>query len=333
MTRSADIRAGNLAELFSPGTARTNSVNNYWDPTAASILFVQKLEGSQSVKPETAKTDVYGLVFQPRFTPGFQASVDYYDIEMSNLISSLSIDQEAQACFYNHIQAYCNNLEFNEYGLPSSGSSTAVGVQVYQNLYSLSERGMDVEASYAKDLDSLWDKLSGRLTIHALATHYITYTTNNGVTAINLAGTNGSGSTPNWLGRLEALYNKDSWTFDLTMRGVSDGSLNDANNAYIQCSSGCTAGTGIYKTANVTMAPSAFFFDGSISKQIGVTARTNASVILSVRNLLNRSPPLVASNSSGTYGAENTPAYPQTNTALYDYLGRLVTLGFKVEFK
>jgi iron complex outermembrane recepter protein len=196
----------------------------------------------------------------------------------------------------------------------------------------LSERGMDVEATYEKDLASLWDKLSGKLTIHALATHYITFTTNNSVQAINLAGTN-TGATPNWLGRLETMYTKDSWTYDLVMRGVSSGSLNDATDVYEQCTAGCTAGTGNYKTANITMAPSAFYFDGSITKQIFINDRAIASVFFMAKNLLNRDPPRIANMSNTTYGAENTPAYPQTNTSLYDYLGRSWTLGFKVEFK
>jgi iron complex outermembrane recepter protein len=332
ITRSADIRAGNLAELFSPGTARTNSVTNPWDNGAA-LLFVQKLEGSTDVKPETAKTDVYGVVFQPEFVPGFQASVDYYDIEMSKLISDLSAQQEVNACYAGGAGTqYCKDLELNAYGLPSSGASTPVIVEVYQNLYSLSERGMDVESTYEKDLASLWDKLSGKLTIHALATHYITFTTNNNVQAINVAGTN-TGATPNWLGRLEAMYTKDTWSYDLVMRGVSSGSLNDATDIYLQCTAACTPGTGNYKTANITTAPSAFFFDGSITKQILVNDRATASVFFMVKNLLNRDPPLIANMSNTSYGAENTPAYPQTNTYLYDYLGRSWTLGFKIEFK
>jgi len=32
--------------------------------------------------------------------PGLQASVDYYSIKISNLISSLSAQQEVDACYY-----------------------------------------------------------------------------------------------------------------------------------------------------------------------------------------------------------------------------------------
>ena len=333
-TRSADIRAGNLAELFSPGTARTNSVTNPWNNNT-SLLFVQKLEGSPNVKPETAKTDVFGVVFQPRVAPGLQASVDYYDIKISKVINSLSAQQEVDACYYNHVQKYCNNLLLNAYGLGSSGASTPVIVQVYENLYSMTEKGMDFEVSYPIDLSALWSPL-GKLTFHAMVTHYINYTLNNGVTAINIAGSNSpanaSSSTPNWMGRLETMYTKDLWSFDVVTRAVSSGNLNDGTNAYIQCVASCTAGTGVYKTSNVTSVPGQIVFDGTIIKRFELSDRAEASVYLAVRNLLNRQPPVIASLASANYGAENTPAYPQTNTYLYDYLGREFTLGAKVQF-
>ena len=329
-TRSADIRAGNLAELFSPGTARTNSVTNDFDNNN-SLLFVQKLEGSLKVQPETAKTDVLGVVFQPRVAPGLQASVDYYSIKISNLISDLTAQQEVDACYYNHIQKYCDNLLLNGFGLGSSGASTPVIVQVYENLYRLSEKGMDFEISYPIDLSSLWSPL-GKLTFHAIATHYINFTTNNGVTAVNLAGSNAPGNaTPNWMGRLEAMYTKESWSFDVVSRVVSSGNLNDASDIYIQCTANCKAGTGIYKTSNVTSAPGQIVFDGTITKKFDL-GTGEASVFLMVRNLLNRQPPVLAGLSSTNYGAENVPAYPQTNTALYDYLGRELTLGAKLQF-
>jgi outer membrane receptor protein involved in Fe transport len=335
-TRSADIRAGNLAELFSPGTARTNSVTNPWDNNN-SLLFVQKLEGSTKVQPETAKTDVYGVVFQPSMVPGLQASVDYYSIKIYNLISDLTAQQEVDACYQQKIQKYCDNLLLNGFGLGSSGASTPVIVQVYENLYKLTEKGMDFEVSYPVDLSSLWSPL-GKLTFHGIVTHYINYATNNGITNVNLAGSNspGTGSTggsvtPNWLARLEAMYTKDSWSFDVVSRIVSSGNLNDSQDIYIQCTANCKAGTGVYKTSNVTSVPGQIVFDGTIAKHFDLSGG-QANVYLMVRNLLNRQPPVIAGLSSTTYGAENTPAYPQTTTSLYDYLGREFTLGVKFQF-
>ena len=337
-TRSADIRAGNLSELFSPGTALTNSVTNPWNNNT-SLLFVQKLKGSPDVQPETAKTDVLGVVFQPSVLPGLQLSVDYYDIKISSVISYLGPQQEVDACYYNHVQKYCNNLLLNAYGLGSSGASTPVIALVYENLYSVTEKGLDVEASYPLDLSSLWSPL-GKLTFHAIAAHYINYTVNNGVTAINLAGSNSPGASngnsfvavPNWMARLETMYTKESWSFDLVTRIVSSGNLNDATNMYIQCTANCTAGTGVYKTSNVASAPGQIVFDGTIMKKLDLSDRVQATVYLAVRNLLNRQPPVIASLATASYGAENIPAYPQTSTRIYDYLGREFTLGVKVQF-
>jgi len=330
-TRSADIRAGNLAELFSPGTARTNSVTNDFDNNN-SLLFVQKLEGSTEVQPGTAKTDVLGVVFQPRVVPGLQASVDYYSIKISNLISDLTAQQEVDACYFNKIQKYCDNLLLNGFGLGNSGASTPVIVQVYENLYKLTEKGMDFEASYPLDLSSLWSPL-GKLTIHAIATHYINFATNNGITNINIAGSNApSNATPNWMGRLEMMYTQQSWSVDVVSRIVSSGNLNDPNDIYIQCSANCKAGSGIYKTSNVTSVAGQIVFDGTISRKFDVTDKGQGEVYLMVRNVLNRQPPVMAGLSSTNYGAENVPAYPQTNTLLYDYLGREFSVGLKVQF-
>jgi outer membrane receptor protein involved in Fe transport len=333
-TRSSDIRAGNLGELFAPGTALTNAVTNPWD-NGNSLRYLQKLVGSTEVTPETARTNVFGVVFQPRFLPGLQASIDYFDIQVEDVISSLSAQQEVDACFYNKVQRYCDNLLLNDYGLGSSGGSQPVIIRNYENLNKLTEKGVDVEISYPFDLSSLWSPL-GQLTLHATASHYIDYTSDTGVVAINVAGSNSPRNTsviaPNWMGRFEAAYTQDAWTFNLVTRFISSGNMDDSGNKYIQCTQSCPVATGIYRTSNVTRAPGQIVFDGTVTKRFDLFGTAETSVYLAVRNLLNRQPPVMASPSSGYYGAENTPAYPQTHYFLYDYLGRAFTLGAKVQF-
>ncbi len=65
-SKSRDIRAPNLSELYDAGTARTNNVVI----NGQSVSFVQNLQGSQSVKPEEADTWGAGVVLTPRFVPG-----------------------------------------------------------------------------------------------------------------------------------------------------------------------------------------------------------------------------------------------------------------------
>jgi len=51
-------------------------------------------------------------------------------------------------------------------------------------------------------------------------------------------------------------------------------------------------------------------------------------VFLSIRNVFNKDPVLVANGPTG----DNTEAYPQTNRSLYDILGRVFRLGVRVAY-
>ena len=87
--QSRDIRAPNLSELFSPPQGLNGSVNNTF--TGVSNQQVRQLnEGNPALKPERSQTTELGLVWQPDFIPGFQASVDYYRIQVKGAISSLA---------------------------------------------------------------------------------------------------------------------------------------------------------------------------------------------------------------------------------------------------
>jgi outer membrane receptor protein involved in Fe transport len=54
---------------------------------------------------------------------------------------------------------------------------------------------------------------------------------------------------------------------------------------------------------------------------------TETEAFLSIKNVFNTDPALVASGPDGN----NTPAYPMTNRNLYDYLGRVYRIGVRVK--
>jgi iron complex outermembrane receptor protein len=318
LTRSQDIRAGNLSELYATGVARSNSVSI----GGASVPFVQSLQGNPNVKPEKAITNGFGVVMQPRFAPGLAASIDYYDIKVDGVISFVTAQQVADFCNLNGVQKYCNQLVY------VNGVLNTINLY-YDNLNTLRSKGIDIEASYRFALADLFAGGFGDVSLRALATHYITNTTNNGVTAINLAGSNNgssaAGDTPNWVYRLEAMYKTDSWVFDLVGRGVSAGVV---STAYIQCTSNCPVSVTPNFTINDNHIAGAIFFDGSITRTFGI-GKVNSEVFFAVKNLLNRNPPL--SVSGDNQAAENTPGYLQTNRDLYDVLGRTWSLGVRVQ--
>jgi len=313
-TKSRDIRAANMSELYDSGTARSNSVSI----NGVSTAFVQNLQGNPSVQPEVADGYGVGVVVKPRFLPGFAASVDYYDIQVAGVISFVTAQQVADYCYLNKVQSYCNNLVF------SNGVLNTINLY-YANLNKMSAKGLDVEASYRTDLEALNPVLKGQLTLHAQATHYIENITDDGVTHIDLAGSNAN-STPDWLYRLTATYKLDPWIIDLTARGLSDGVI---SNAYTQCASNCPASTSPYFTINDNHLDGALYFDLSVNYGFKA-AGASGEAYVSIKNLFNKDPVLVTNPAN--LGAENTVGYLQTNRLLYDVMGRVVRMGVRLSF-
>ena len=113
VTRSRDIRAPNLNELFQAGTANTDSVSNPFfnavTGTAtplngvvyntASIGYSGLATGNLNLRPERADSWNIGGVVSPRFIPGFSASVDYFRIDLEGAIDSLSAQTIINFCF------------------------------------------------------------------------------------------------------------------------------------------------------------------------------------------------------------------------------------------
>lgn len=314
-TRSRDIRAANLSELFDSGTARSNSVNI----NGASVAFVQNLQGNPDVKPEVADGWGLGVVVRPRFLPGFAASVDYYDIKVDGVISFVTAQNVADYCFVQNVQSYCGDLVYSPTGVLQTINL------YYDNLNSLIARGLDVEASYRTDLSELFEPLRGDLTLRAQATHYIDNITDDNVTAIDVAGSN-VGSTPDWIYRLSATYKIEDWTFTVVARGVSDGVI---SNAFTECTSGCPTLVAPYYTINDNHIDGETFVDLSINYGFEAAGATG-ELYLSVRNLFNTDPPLTANPAN--LGAENTVGYVQTNRTLYDVLGRVMRVGVRLDF-
>ena len=177
---------------------------------------------------------------------------------------------------------------------------------------------MDIEASYRTTLGP------GALSLRALATHYISNKTDNGIDfPFEGAGVNaGLNATPDWNYRLTANYDIDKFSFNLTGRGLSGGVY---DNSYIECTSACPVSTVKNRTINNNHIPGAFYADASITYRFQVKS-AKMEAFLYVRNLLNTDPVLVGNGPTGN----NTPAYPQTSRSLYDVLGRVFRMGVRL---
>jgi iron complex outermembrane receptor protein len=276
--------------------------------------------GNPNLKPEQADTVTFGAIYRPRWVEGLQMSVDYYDITVSNVIDSLSAEQTTNFCLLNGVQRYCNNMKY------LNGVLSTIDLY-YENLNKLKAKGLDVEASYRLNMADIASWGAGELQLRALGTHYIENITDNNVTAYNLAGAN-AGNTPDWRYRLSALYKLDSWTMNLTMRGVRNGIISEK---FVECASSCVGVTDTknYFSINDNHVAGAVYLDASITKSFEFTTG-KGDVFFAANNLLNRDPPLVVNPDNAA--AENTPAYLQTNRNLFDVMGRVYRLGVRYSF-
>lgn len=319
-TVSRDIRAPNLSELFAPGTGRTNTVNvPQPNGTVAANQFNESTVGNPDLKPEVAKTYGAGFIIAPQFIPGFAMSIDYYKIDLSGSIDSLTAQTLTDQCYLQQISTACAAISTTGgRGVTTPGLAvTSIEIKP-TNFVSLETSGLDLEASYRRQIGA------GNFTLRALASHAIELVTNNGVTLQTDAAGQNTGSLPKWTYRFTAAYEFDSgFSIQGVARGVSGGVY---NNNYVTCTTDCTLSTADRRTVNLNSIPGAFYFDMNASYNFEV-AGVGTQAFLSIRNLTNKDPVLVANGPTGN----NTPAYPQTNRTLYDVLGRVFRMGLRIK--
>ncbi|WP_161966169.1 TonB-dependent receptor plug domain-containing protein [Steroidobacter cummioxidans] len=325
VTRSRDIRAPNLNELFAAGTANTNSVidpfNNNQNAPYQGLAV-----GNPLLQPEKADTLGIGVVLQPRFLEGFTASVDYYDVKISDAIGNVAAQNIVDNCFAG-IQAFCSAITR---GIGAGGVSQITQIRLSPfNLVELKARGIDYEMSYAFGIDRWFSNLTGNLRFSLLATNYLENYQDNGVnppadSVGSNSGLNGLGTSgpPDWVYRATLAYSGERISTSLTARGFSSGTY---SNTYIECTSGCPVSTADNPTINDNSLAGAFYLDASVSYKMRWAA-SDVETFLSVVNLANKDPAMVPQGPAGISYAQ-----APVNASLYDILGRVYRVGVRMK--
>lgn len=271
-TRSRDIRAANLDELFStPSTFFTTvaDLGQAGSPTSQITLFTG---GNPNLDPEIADTVTFGAVYSPSFLPGFEVSLDYYDIKIEDVIIDLSAQQIVNSCYDQGNQDACSQITRGGDGNISEINATYINLARFQN------KGIDLETSYRTDL------MSGQLTVRALANYVDTLTVDNGLGTIEGAGYLGSQVVflvPKWRGTVTFTYESDRFGGDLRARYLDGGG---------------------YAPPEVIQAPnnhiaSRTYVDLGLRTYLDVADDTRLTVFGNVQNLFDKEPALGAVNS------------------------------------
>ncbi|WP_347303344.1 TonB-dependent receptor [Croceibacterium sp. TMG7-5b_MA50] len=319
-TVSRDIRAPNIAELFDPGTARTNSVNvPLANGSVRADEFVQNFAGNPLLDPEVAQTYGVGAVYTPSFAPGLALTVDYFDIEVEDAISQIGAQTTVNFCFEQAQQEFCDDIN---YAAPGSTDIVTIDITNY-NFASQTSRGIDFEASYRRPVGP------GELSLRALGTYTLENVTDNGIDPItdDAAGTF---SLPELQYRFSVGYDMDSgFGASLVGRGHTGGTY---DNDWIECTTGCPTFTSstdraLYRTININDVPGAIYFDTNFNYDFELRG-VDAQLLFAVKNVFDRDPELVGNGPDGN----NTPAYPQTSRSRYDTFGRTFRMGLRVRY-
>ena len=216
-TRSRDIRAPNLVELFSNPETLFTSVTDISMPNQPSTSIILFTGGNAQLNPEIADTLTIGGVYSPSFFPGLQVSLDYYDIQIEDVIVRPDQQLIVNSCYDHGNQTACAQIERN----PATGAINSINA-TYVNLAQFVTKGFDFEASYR----TRFERLPGELTVRVLANYVDTMVADNGEVAIEGKGYLGTGANflvPEWRGSIAFMYESERFGGDLRARYVGSG--------------------------------------------------------------------------------------------------------------
>lgn len=303
------------------GTARhqvtsTQSTSGALDSPAGQ--YNQLTGGNPNLNPEEADTYTYGVVWTPSFVPGFNLSVDYFDIQVDGLVSSVGALNTLNLCYGQNDAAACGRITRN------AGGQLWVGTGVVQdlnnNIGGLATSGLDFNANYSFDWEDLGVANMGSVQLSFVGTLLNELITDTGLgtasSVYDCAGfyANQCGTpNPEYRHRARATW-LTPWDMDLsaTWRHYGEVELAVLN-----------ATTGTLNNGGTRLDR---YFDAENYLDLAATWQVMDTVTLraGVNNVLDNDPQL--SYSVGTTGNGNT--YPQ----VYDSLGRYFFVGVTANF-
>ncbi len=324
VTRSRDIRAPNLNELYQAGSSNTDAVTNPFGAGSgpnggnygSSISYSALNLGNANLRPEKANSWNIGGVFSPRFLRGFNFSVDYFRIDMKDAIDTLTAQDIVNRCFEGRAE-YCATITQD----PNSTSRILIRSQPF-NFSRKLVRGIDFDGSYRMPLSNIFANAGGSFTLRGVATRYIENISDPGIPGtlvFNTVGTNGSqNATPTWIFRASATYDSETTSVSVVGRGVSSGKYVASG---IECQTGCPLSTTQQPTYDDNHVSGLFYVDLNLTQKIAISSSSKAEMFFNVTNVFNRDPMLVPETGLAA------------NSTYSDMLGRAFRVGVRFQLR
>lgn len=214
-TRSLDIRAPLISDLFSPGNIGVGTAQ--YPIGGDSYQVNTSAGGNPALEPEKARTMSAGVVLTPQFIKGLSLSVDWYSIDIRGGIYSTGFQTIINRCLLGE-EVYCQFLVFDP--AKFGGTKPAQINAIPANAASQKTSGFDFQANYRTRLfgGSLSWALLGNYTLEQTQTAI-------GVTYDSAGALGGplayaASGVPKLRGTLSATYTNGPWSGTVQTRFI-----------------------------------------------------------------------------------------------------------------
>jgi len=287
-----------------------------WNPDQnIQRVSVGVLGGNLDLTEETAKSLTLGFVWLPEFfNNSMSLTVDYYDIEIEDVIVSPLDSQIVNNCydrFDSLDNEFCDLIERNDGSVQPLLLGQLDEIILFpQNFNTLSTSGVDFEFNYGFDLDQ-W--MAGNFNFRFLANYLNSYEILSYAAATAPEEFAGSTRRPEWKGQLALTYMLDRFTASYKLRFIDEVRLADIEpqdpieNQYP------------YKVDPQTVSDVFLSYDfGSL----GAKGLFDLEIYGGIDNLFDHYPP----------NAIRASTRNSTTSTYYDPMGRFYYAGLKVNF-
>jgi len=216
---SAAQAGANGANVTANCLSETNAVN-----PATYVQFAGQanvLSGSNpTLTPETADTMSLGFIFTPSYLPNLQATIDWWQISVDNLITRPTTNSIINSCYVlTPGAAFANCVAaagWTRHPNPVNGTPLGIVNRTVNSAGGVRTDGLDWNVRY------FWDALGGVMTVNHAGTYVFENTF-----APGEGGANNRGSIPQFKANSSLSYARNDWS--LTWQANVIGDMDDPN--------------------------------------------------------------------------------------------------------
>ncbi|PKP72022.1 MAG: hypothetical protein CVT83_02070 [Alphaproteobacteria bacterium HGW-Alphaproteobacteria-5] len=302
-TRSRDIRAPTVYELFGPQQLASSGYNDLL--TNRNDITIVVSGGNPNLMPEKADTWTLGAVYKPGWAPGLSLAVDYFDIKIRDAIAQIDgrdVTYQRQCIDSGFTSPVCSLYERPI--SPSDTSAANYPTRVFasnSNVARVRTKGVDVDLIYKTEL------FGADWRFRALGTYQpkLTQVLSETAPVLNQAGVDG---IPKY--RVTGFIGFTTGPFSIDTQTTWHSATNHSANPALIYAYGKT--------------PAKAFTDLTLTYNIDTGSNVKPQFFITVNNLFDTTPGIYPAIIAGV------PGFGPITTNGEDPVGRYFTTGFRI---